>query len=44
MAIVETAAASGLSLVESSERDPMAASTFGTGELIAAAVDAGRGS
>ncbi len=41
IAIVETAAASGLSLVEPSERDPMAASTAGTGELIVAAVDAG---
>jgi glycerate kinase len=41
IAIVETAAASGLSLVKRSQRDPMAASTAGTGELIAAAVDAG---
>jgi glycerate 2-kinase len=40
-AIVETAAASGLGLVDSDERDPMAASTFGTGELIMAAVEAG---
>ncbi len=41
VAIVETASASGLHLVEPVERDPVAASTFGTGELIAAAVRAG---
>src|SRR5215213_7268053 len=40
-AIVETAAASGLGLVAESERDAWAASTYGTGELIASAVDAG---
>ena len=40
-AIVETAAASGLHLVAPEERDPLAASTFGTGELIMAAVAAG---
>jgi glycerate kinase len=40
-AIVETAAASGLHLVAEGERDAWAASTYGTGELIAAAVDAG---
>jgi glycerate 2-kinase len=40
-AIVETAAASGLSLVAEEERDAWAASTYGTGELIAAAVEAG---
>jgi glycerate kinase len=40
-AIVETAAASGLELVAEAERDAWAASTYGTGELIAAAVDAG---
>jgi glycerate 2-kinase len=39
--IVETAAASGLGLVAPAERDPTAASTFGTGQLIAAAVEAG---
>jgi glycerate kinase len=39
--IVETAAASGLGLVAESERDAFAASTEGTGELIAAAVAAG---
>src|SRR3954468_6869275 len=38
---VETAAASGLALVEKSERDAWAASTYGTGELIAAAAHAG---
>jgi glycerate 2-kinase len=38
-AIVEVAAASGLALV--GERDPWNATTYGTGELIAAAVDAG---
>jgi glycerate kinase len=40
-AIVETAQASGLGLVAEGERDPLAASTRGTGELIAAAADAG---
>ena len=40
-ALVETAAASGLDLVDAGERDPLAASTAGTGELIAAAIDAG---
>jgi len=40
-AIVETTAASGLSLVAENERDPFAASTYGTGQLIAAAVEAG---
>src|SRR5436309_1777067 len=38
---VETAAASGLALVGQSERDPVTASTYGTGELIMAAIDAG---
>jgi glycerate kinase len=40
-AIVEMAQASGLALVAEHERDPWAASTRGTGELILAAVDAG---
>jgi glycerate kinase len=40
-AIVETAAASGLGLVGEDDRDAEAASSFGTGELIAAAVRAG---
>jgi glycerate 2-kinase len=39
-AVVEMAQASGLSLVDESERDAWAASTRGTGELIAAAVEA----
>jgi glycerate 2-kinase len=40
-AILETAAASGLGLVAVPERDAFAATTFGTGELILAAVAAG---
>jgi glycerate kinase len=40
-AIVETAQASGLPLVAPAELDPERADTFGTGELIAAAVAAG---
>lgn len=40
-AIVEAAAASGLGLVDESERDPEAASSAGTGELIAAAIATG---
>jgi glycerate kinase len=40
-AVLEMAAASGLGLVEPEERDAIAASTFGTGELIMAAVEAG---
>jgi glycerate 2-kinase len=40
-ALVETATASGLGLVAEEERDAWAASTYGTGELIAAAVQAG---
>ena len=40
-AIVETATASGLGLVAEDERDAWAASTYGTGELIAAAAGAG---
>jgi glycerate 2-kinase len=40
-AVVEMAQASGLSLVAESDRDAWAASTRGTGELIAAAVGAG---
>ena len=39
--IVEMASASGLGLVDPAERDPIAASTFGTGQLIMAAVEAG---
>lgn len=40
-AVVESAAASGLHLVTERERDPVKASTFGTGQLIAAALEAG---
>lgn len=40
-AVIELATASGLSLVAADERDPAAASTRGTGELLAAAFDAG---
>jgi glycerate kinase len=39
--IVELAAASGLSRVAGDERDAMAASTFGTGQVLAAAVGLG---
>lgn len=42
-AVVEMAAASGLALVEEGERDALAASSRGTGELIRAALDAGAG-
>ncbi|MBV9604849.1 MAG: glycerate kinase [Solirubrobacterales bacterium] len=41
VAVVETAAASGLGLVQAAERDAIAASTYGTGELIVAAIRAG---
>jgi glycerate kinase len=40
-AVVEMARASGLGLVAEGERDAFGASTFGTGELIAAAAEAG---
>jgi glycerate kinase len=40
-AVVEMASASGLALVAPRERDPLTASTRGTGELIAAAIGAG---
>jgi glycerate 2-kinase len=40
-AVVETAQASGLGLVDDGQRDAWAASTRGTGELIVAAVEAG---
>ena len=40
-AVVEAAAASGFDLVSDSERDPVKASTFGTGQVIAAALEAG---
>ncbi|WP_019852892.1 glycerate kinase [Actinopolyspora mortivallis] len=40
-AVVELAAASGLALLAPGEFDPLTASSFGTGELIAAALDRG---
>jgi glycerate kinase len=40
-AIVEMAAASGLSKVSACDRDPLAASSAGTGELVRAVLDAG---
>jgi glycerate kinase len=40
-AVVETAAASGLDLIDPSRRDPLTATTRGTGELILAAIDKG---
>ncbi|MGI2328102.1 glycerate kinase [Planococcus sp. YIM B11945] len=40
-AIIEMAQASGLTLLEEEEKNPLAASSFGTGELIRAALDAG---
>jgi len=39
--VVEMAAASGLALVHPDKMDPLAATTFGTGELVLAALDAG---
>jgi glycerate kinase len=41
MAVIEMAAASGLVLLAPAERDPLRATTYGTGELIRAALDAG---
>ena len=40
-AVIEMAAASGLTLLTEDERDPRIASTCGTGELVRAALDAG---
>ena len=40
-AVIEMAAASGLPLVPAQKRDPRTATSFGTGELIRAALDAG---
>ena len=40
-AILEMAAASGLPLVVPEQRDPMRTTTYGTGQLMAAALDAG---
>jgi len=42
-AFIEMAAASGLMLVPADLRDPMAATTFGTGELLRHALDTGAG-
>jgi glycerate kinase len=42
-AVVEAAAASGLDLLAEDERDPEKASSAGTGELVAAAIEAGAG-
>ncbi len=39
--VIEMAQASGLTLIAASERDALRADTFGTGELIRAALDAG---
>jgi glycerate kinase len=41
VALVDTAAASGLSLIAEADRDAIGASTAGTGELIAASIEAG---
>lgn len=40
-AVIEMAAASGLELVPSAQRNPLLTSTFGTGQLIRAGLDAG---
>jgi glycerate kinase len=40
--IVETAVASGLSLIKAEERNPLEATSFGSGQLIRAALEAGR--
>ena len=40
-AVIEMAAASGLALVRPNMRDPLRTTTFGTGQLIIAALDAG---
>jgi glycerate kinase len=40
-AVIEMASASGLGLVREEERDAWSASTYGSGELISAAIDAG---
>lgn len=40
-AVIETAAASGLTLVKPSERNPLKATTYGTGEIIKSALDHG---
>ena len=40
-AVIETAAASGITLLSSAERDPVKASSFGTGQLIQDAINQG---
>lgn len=40
-AVIETAAASGLGLLAKKDRDPMTATTFGTGELVLGALKRG---
>jgi glycerate kinase len=40
-AVIEMAAASGLHLVSKAERDPLRSNSYGTGQLIRAALDAG---
>ena len=40
-AVIEMAAASGLALVPPAQRNPLLTTSYGTGELIAAALDAG---
>lgn len=40
-AVIEMAAASGLPLLSADQRDPMKATTYGTGQLMKAALDAG---
>ena len=41
VAVIEMAAASGLALISPDRRDPLRATSFGTGQLIIAALDAG---
>lgn len=41
LAVIELAQASGLALVPAGDNDPLTASSYGTGELLAAAIDAG---
>ena len=43
VAVVETAAASGLALVPPDKRNPLRTTTYGTGQLIMAALNAGAG-
>ncbi|HEY7982456.1 MAG TPA: glycerate kinase [Candidatus Eremiobacteraceae bacterium] len=40
-AVIEMARASGLALIKTGKNDPLTATTYGTGQLIAAAIDAG---